>query len=191
MSSAQITGLSEEDYLKQERAAERKSEYVQGEVFLMAGASPEHVLIVTNLVGELRQQLRRGPCKVYSTDLRLRVACAGLYTYPDVMVICGSPAFMDERRDTVLNPTLIIEVLSESTKDYDRGRKFQYYRRVPSLKSYLTVAQDVIHVEQWTRQSDQHWMLAEFTIPDATISLQDVDARLKLADVYEGIGLTS
>lgn len=105
MSSVRATYVSEHEYLEQERAAERKSEYFGGEVFLMAGATLEHFLIVTNLVGELRQQLRQTARKVYSTDLRLRVSPAGLYTYPDVMVICGAPAFADDRRDTVLNPT--------------------------------------------------------------------------------------
>ncbi len=188
MSSAPVTRLTEQEYLDQERAAERKSEYFRGEVFLMAGATPEHVLIVTNLVRELSNQLRRSSCKVYSTDLRLRVSPVGLYTYPDVMLICGEPQFADERRDTVLNPTLIIEVLSDSTKDYDRGQKFQHYRTLSSLKSYLTVAQDVVHVEQWTRRSDQHWMLAEFDTLDSTLALEAIGAELKLREVYEGIG---
>lgn len=189
MSSAPITRLSPEEYLEQERAAERKSEYLQGEVFLMAGASREHALIVTNLVRELAQQLRASSCEVYSTDLRLRVTAAGLYTYPDVMVMCGGVSFADDRRDTVVNPTLIIEVLSDSTKDYDRGRKFQFYRTLPSLKSYITVAPDSVHVEQWTRQSDQQWTLAEFDTLDAMLSLGSVGAKLKLTDVYEGIEL--
>jgi Uma2 family endonuclease len=144
--------VSPEEYLEQERLADRKSEYFQGEVFAMAGASPRHVSIVTNAVIELGQQLKRKPCRVYPADLRLRVTSVGLYTYHDVMVICGEAQFADDQEDTELNPVLIVEVLSESTRDYDRGRKFQHYRKLPSLAGYLMIEQDEPHIEHWTRQ---------------------------------------
>ncbi len=125
--------LTPEEYLAIERKATYKSEYVNGEMFAMSGASPHHVLIVTNVVAELRQQLKQRPCTVYSTDLRVKVRPTGLYTYPDVIVVCGQPQFDDEQQDTLLNPTVIVEVLSESTKDYDRGGKFEHYRGLMSL----------------------------------------------------------
>jgi Uma2 family endonuclease len=187
MSSLQSTYITPEEYLERERAAETRTEYFRGELFAMAGATPEHVLIVTNLVGELRQHLRDRPCNVYSTDLRVAVSSTGLYTYPDVTVVCGPAAFVDSRRDTVTNPVVIIEVLSESTKDYDRGQKFEGYRTVTSLMEYLTVAQDKMHIEQWTRQPDQRWLLTEYTDPEAVMPLSSIDVELRLADVYEKV----
>lgn len=189
MSSAPTAHLTPEEYLEQERKAERKSEYFRGETFAMAGASPEHALIITNLVGELRQQLKGRPCNVYSSGLRLRVSPIGPYTYPDVLVVCGSPAFADDQRDTLLNPALIVEVLSDSTKDYDRGRKFQHYRTLLSMGEYLTVAQDSIHVEQWTRQPDQRWLLAEADSIAATISLASVEVEIALSEIYDKVKL--
>src|SRR5215470_16405199 len=124
MSSQPTTFLSPDEYLELERKAERKSEYFQGEMFAMAGASPTHSVIVNNLVAALLHQLWAKPCLVYSSDVRLRVSPSGLYTYPDVMVVCGEVQFADDQKDTVLNPNVIVEVLSDSTRDYDRGRKF-------------------------------------------------------------------
>jgi len=153
----------------------------------MAGASRRHVLVVANLVGELRQQLKSRPCEVYANDLRLRVSETGLYTYPDVMVVCGDAHFGDDQKDTVLNPTLIIEVLSTSTRDYDRGRKFQHYRTLASLFEYLTIAQDAPHVEQWTRQAENRWLLAEYGGMHQTIQLSSVPCSLPLIEVYDKI----
>ncbi len=181
--------MTSEQYLKQERKAEFKSEYFRGEVFARPRSSFRHALIVTNLLGELRQRLRKRDCNVYSVDLRLEVASASFYTYPDVMVVCGEEKFVDERVDTLTNPVLIIEVLSESTKNYDRGQKFQSYRTLPSLKEYLTVAQDEIHVEQYTRTPDDRWMLTEFDNATATIALQSIDVELHVSDVYEKVNL--
>jgi Uma2 family endonuclease len=127
MSSQPNTFLTPEEYLEIERAAERKSEYFRGEMFARAGVSHEHVLIVTNVVAELARAFKGKPFEVYSSDMRLRVTPSGFYTYPDVMVVC-EPQFADDRQDTLLNPVVIVEVLSESTQDYDRGRKFQHYR---------------------------------------------------------------
>src|ERR1700735_57548 len=162
MSSQPTTFVSPEEYLAQELLAERKSEYFQGEIFAMSGASRRHVWITANVLGNLWQQLKGKPYRVSASDFRLRVTPAGLYTYPDVMVVCGEPQFADEQKDTVLNPVLIVEVLSESTRDYDRGRKFQHYRKLPSLIEYLMIEQDEPHVEHWTRQQDNHWDFVEF-----------------------------
>src|SRR6266536_964720 len=139
--------LTPEEYLRIERDAEWKSEYIDGEMFAMAGASPRHVFIVANLAGELRNQLREGPSVVASADLRVATDRRRHYTYPDVVVVCDAPQFVDENRDTVTNPTMIAEVLSDSTEKYDRGAKFERYRTVPTLSEYLLVSQDRIHVE--------------------------------------------
>jgi len=187
MSSEPKPFLTVEEYLAAERRAERKHEYYAGEIFAMAGASRRHALIVTNLVGELRQLLRRRPCEVYSTDLRLRVASTGLFTYPDVMVVCGAPEFAAEDPDTLVNPVLIVEVLSETTKNYDRGEKFRHYRTLASLREYLLVAQDAVHIEQYVRQADGSWRLTETGDPEAVIELVSLDCQLPVALIYEKV----
>ena len=187
MSSQATTSLSPAEYLELERKAERKSEYLNGEMFLMAGASPRHGVIVTNLVAELRQQLKARPCIVYSSDVRMRVSPSGLYTYPDVMVVCGEPQFAGDQKDTVLNPNLIVEVLSDSTRDYDRGEKFQHYRTLSSLREYLTIAQDAPHIERWTRQPEDHWLLTEFSDLSQSVQLTSVDCVLSLTEVYDKV----
>jgi Uma2 family endonuclease len=189
MSAQPKTFLSPEEYLEQERRAEYKSEYCAGEVFAMAGSSRRHGLVVTNLIVELGQQLKGKPCEVYSGDLRLRVTPAGLYTYPDVMVVCADVEFADDQKDTVLNPVVLIEVLSESTSDYDRGRKFEYYRTLPSLREYLTVAQDKPHIEHWTRQQEDSGSLVEFHNLTQTIRLASIDCVLALKEIYDKIDL--
>jgi Uma2 family endonuclease len=187
MSSQRTTLLTPEEYLEIERRAERKSEYFQGEMFAMAGASFAHVVIVGNLGRELGNRLKTGPCGVYSSELRLRVAPNGLFTYPDVMVICGGPEFADDRTDTVANPVLIVEVLSESAQAYDRGKKFDQYRTLPSLREYLLVAQDAPRIEQWIRQPDDNWLRAESSGLDASIQLVSVNRMLPLAEIYDKV----
>ena len=187
MSSQPTTFVSPEEYLAQERLAERKSEYLQGEVFAMAGASPRHVWIVANILAEFRQQLKGKPCRVSASDLRLRVTPARLYTYPDVMVICGEAQFADDQKDTVLNPILIVEVLSESTRDYDRGKKFQNYRKLPSLIEYLMIEQDEPHIEHWTRQRENHWDFVEIDDLARSIELTSIGCVLPPAEVYDKI----
>ena len=137
MATQPKTHLTPEQYLEIERKAEFKSEYYQGEMFAMSGASYPHIGIVANAVASLHQQLRRGPCRPLSNDMRVRVTATGLYTYPDVVVVCGEPRFLDDTFDTLLNPTVIIEVLSESTEAYDRGQKFEQYRSLESLAEYV------------------------------------------------------
>jgi Uma2 family endonuclease len=170
--------------LELERAADFRSEYLDGEIFAMGGASPRHVLIVTNVAGELRSQLRDQPCTVYSTDLRVQVSRDGLYTYPDVVVICGRPTYSDDQRDMVTNPQVIVEVLSKSTKNYDRGEKFEQYRKMESFVEYLLIAQDRTHVEHYIRQADGTWLLSETDDPATTIELASVVCRLPLAEIY-------
>jgi len=179
--------ITPEEYLERERQAETKSEYLRGEVFAMAGGTLRHARIVTSLVRRLGDKLSRRPCDVYSTDVRLAISQASLYTYPDVMVICGESVAIDDRQDTVTNPLLIVEVLSDSTKNYDRGQKFQYYRSLPSLMEYLTVAQDEVHVEQHARQTSGQWLLTEYSDIGATVSLPSLQIELRIADIYEKV----
>lgn len=173
-----------DEYLALDREAEVKSEYLGGEVFAMGGASSRHVAIVSNLVRELGNQLRERPCIVYSSDLRVQVGDAGMFAYPDVVVVCGRSEFRDDRRDTLVNPLLIVEVLSSSTKNYDRGEKFEQYRRIPTFLEYLLVAQDTVHIEHFTKQGDGTWLLAETDDAGATIELGSIGCRLAAAEIY-------
>src|SRR6185369_10474366 len=173
-----------DEYLALERSCETKHEYYNGEIFAMGGASRYHVLIVTDSVVALGSQLKEGPCQVYSADLRVKVSPTGLYTYPDVIVLCEEPQFSDEQKDTLVNPALIIEVLSESTEDYDRGRKFEQYRTIDSFVEYLLIAQDRPHVEHHARQADGSWLLYETNNLADTIQLKSVPCVLRMADIY-------
>ena len=179
--------LTPEEYLELERRAEYKSEYYQGRMFAMSGASPAHGLIVGNLVGSLWQQLRQRPCRVYPNDLRLRVSETGLYTYPDVTVVCGEAKFAEDQKDTLLNPTVIIEVLSESTRAYDLGDKLHHYRTLPSLTDYLTVEQDKPRIYHWIRQPVGQGFSAEYSDLAQSIQLPSIGCVLALANVYENI----
>lgn len=183
--------ISPEEYLERERKAETRSEYVRGEIFAMAGASIRHGRIISNLIRELGNRLVEGPCEVFSTDLRLAVNAAGMYTYPDVMVVCGDPVTIDKHHDTIVNPVVIIEVLSDSTKNYDRGQKFQYYRMLPALKEYVTVSQDEVHVERHVRGSAGEWTLMEFGKLEDALELQSIDVTLPLAEIYRRIDFSS
>ncbi|MFN8634888.1 MAG: Uma2 family endonuclease [Chloroflexota bacterium] len=177
-----------EEYLARERLAERKSEYRAGRIVAMTGASRAHNRITVNLGGELHQQLRRGPCEVYIADMRVRVRRSGLYTYPDVVVACGDIQFEDDQLDTLLNPVVVIEVLSPSTESYDRNEKFSHYRRLDSLQEYVLVAQDGVRVQRYARQGDQ-WVIAEYTSLDDELPLDAIGCRVRLRDVYERVRL--
>lgn len=169
-----------------ERRAETKSEYLDGEIFARAGASRQHNRLNLNIAFALDSQLRTKGCEVYVSEMRVKVSATGLYTYPDVIAVCGEPRFEDAELDTLLNPTLIIEVLSKSTQDYDRGTKFLHYRALASLREYVLVAQDCIHVEHYLRQNDA-WLLTETDRREDTIELSSVGARLSLAEVYDRV----
>jgi Uma2 family endonuclease len=178
-----------EEYLEIERLAEARSEYLDGEMFAMAGASIEHNAVVANLLGELRQQLKRRPCQVFPSDLRLHVPATGLYTYSDAVVVCGEPRLEDEHLDTLLNPTLIVEVLSPTSEAYDRGKKFEHYRSIESLAEYLLVAQDEPRIEQYLRQSDGRWLFTAVAGLNATMALPSIQCELSLAEVYDKVAL--
>jgi Uma2 family endonuclease len=141
-----------EEYLAWERQQPEKHEFHGGDVFVVAGATFEHNQIVANVLGELRAALREKPCRVCASDLRVKIPATGLYTYPDASVVCGRPAFEDDKLDTLLNPLIIVEVLSESTEDYDRGTKFTNYRTIASLRDYVLISTDKVLVEYHTRR---------------------------------------
>ena len=180
--------ISPEDYLTRERQAFEKSEYWNGQVFAMAGASEKHAIIVSNLTAAFVNSLRGKPCRVYGSDLRLHIPATGLYTYPDVTVACGERKFLDNQFDTLLNPILIIEVSSPSSKDYDRGAKFESYRSIASLKEYLTIAQDRVLIEQLTRDTGERWVFQEYRDPNGTVPLISLaPLSLGIADIYQGV----
>ena len=183
--------LTPEDYLALERSADFKSEYFDGEIFAMTGASEPHNTIVANTLSEIRQQLKKRPCKVYANDMRVKVDPTGLYTYPDVVVVCGKARLEDAHLDTLLNPTLIVEVLSDSTEAYDRGRKFEHYRKLESLTEYVLIAQHQPHVESYRRQPDHHWLLTECSGLDGALRLESIDCELALAEIYDKVELQS
>ena len=187
MSSQPTTQLTPEEYLAIERKAEYKSEYIDGEMVAMTGASRRHNLIALNVAREITQQLKGRPCEGYVSDMRVRVPSTRLYTYPDVVVVCGEPQFEDDYVDTLLNPTLIVEVLSESTELYDRGKKFGFYRTIESLAEYLLVAQDECRVEQYLKQPDGRWLLSDYRSPEDLVELSSIQCSLALKEVYDKV----
>jgi len=189
MSSQPQSFITEEEYLAIERGAETKSEYFAGGMFARAGASRRHNRIVTNLVTSLDSQLKERPCNVYSSDLRVRINKTGLYTYPDVVVTCGEELFSDEHHDVLLNPKVIIEVLSDSTEAYDRGEKFEHYQQVESLAEYLLVSQHACRVERYLRQDQKSWLYSEAHEPEESIEIESIECLLALRDVYDKVDL--
>jgi Uma2 family endonuclease len=181
------TFLTPEQYLEIERKAEYKSEYFNGEMFAMAGAKRAHNQIVANLIAGLHRQLRSRPCDVYPGDMRVYVPATRLYTYPDVTTVCGEPRFLDDQEDTLLNPGLVVEVLSPSTEAYDRGRKFDQYKSIDSLREYLLVATDRVHADLYTRQTDGRWLLTSPDRLEDSLTLESAGAQLTLADLYEKV----
>ena len=187
MSTVPKPRYTPEEYLARERSALTKSEYYRGEIFAMAGATREHNLIVGNLIRTLGNQLLDRPCEVYPSDMRVKVIGSGLYTYPDVSVICGEPRFEDDQFDTLLNPTVLFEVLSDSTEKYDRGTKASQYRRIASLRELVLIAQDFPHVERHSRQPDGQWMLSDVFELEKSLELTSISVTLPLAEIYRGV----
>ena len=188
MSAAERPYLTAEEYLALERVAQTRSQLVDGEMFGMAGASEEHVLINTNLVTALRTRLRGGPCRIYANDMRVKVSETGMYTYPDLAVACGERKFEDRHSDTLLNPVLIIEVLSPSTERYDRGGKFADYRRLSSLREYVLVSQDSYRVEHYFRQNDgPQWLFSETIELGGTLQLAALGIEVLMSEIYEDV----
>jgi Uma2 family endonuclease len=179
---------SEEGYLALEMKADYKSEYFRGEIFMMAGATPNHNRIKENLSIEIGIGLKnKKSCRSYSSDQRIHIPENSLYSYPDIVVVCGSNKYAEKDKNTIINPAVLIEVLSESTGAYDRGDKFRFYRDIESLKEYILVNSINVGVEVYRRTEDNHWLLAEdaYKLSDS-ITIQSIDATLHLSDLYEG-----
>lgn len=187
MSSQTKIRYTPQEYLAIERGAEERSEYFDGEIFAMGGASEQHNLIGGNIFASLHFQLKTRPCKVYSSDMRVKVNETGLYTYPDVVALCAPSQFDDHQKDTLINPALIIEVLSKSTEGYDRGEKFAHYRKIETLMEYVLIAQNKHHIERYVRQQDNNWLMSETYNVQDTIKLVSIDCSLALAEIYDKV----
>ena len=187
MATQSATKITEEEYLRRERAAQQKSELVRGEMFAMAGGSLEHALIAGRLITELTTRLRDRNCLVFSSDLKVRTSASGSYLYPDISVVCGDPQRPRNSVDVLMNPAVIVEVLSPSTADYDRGEKFELYREIASLGDYVLVHTASPHVEHFTRQPDNSWIFREYCELDNSITLPSVGCAIALSDVYAGV----
>jgi len=183
-------GLSEAEYLEIERRADYKSEFFNGEMFGMSGGTSAHSLIASNLIRAIGNQLEGCPCDVYTSDMRVKVQASGLYTYPDLSVACGDREFEDEHDDVLLNPTVVVEVLSDSREAYDRGRKFALYRQIPSLREYLLVSQREPLVEQYLRQDSGDWLLHAVAGLQSKFTLPSLSVTIELAKVYTNIRFT-
>jgi Uma2 family endonuclease len=180
--------LTPDEYLTFERAqTDARHEYLNGEVTMMAGASLEHNRIVSNLVATLHAQMRGRPCDVFSGDMRVHVSATGLYTYPDIAALCGEPHLEGDESDILLNPAVIMEVLSPSTEAYDRGIKFDHYRSIESLQTYVLIAQDRWQMEVFQRHDGGDWLLSVIKGPEARVGLSAIGCELVLADVYERV----
>lgn len=185
MSTQPETYLTPEEYLAIERQAEEKSEYINGVMYAMSGASFKHNVIVANLIIELGQQLRGRPCRALPSDIKVRMPDSRKFFYPDVSVVCGEPQFHDERTDVILNPTLLVEVLSESTAGFDRGEKFQAYQQLDSLREYLLVSQDKMFIEQYVRQERERWTYVATVGLESSLALPSIKCTLSLKAVYD------
>lgn len=184
MSLQQHSYTTPEEYLAIEREAEYKSEYIDGVIFAMSGASLRHNKIAGNVIGELFQQLRGGPCSALPSDMKVRMPDSRKFFYPDVSVICGEAKFHDNRKDVILNPILIVEILSDSTAAFDRGDKFQAYQQVESLKEYLLISQDKHVVEQFVRQTKEIWNYTATVGLESSLYLPSIECTLTLEAIY-------
>jgi Uma2 family endonuclease len=182
--------ITPEEYLARERLAETKSEYLDGQIYAMSGASRPHGLVAVNLCRHLGNQLADRPCELYVGDMRVRVNQTGLYTYPDLVVVCGEPQLEDDKFDTLLNPNVIIEILSPSTESWDGNGKFAHYQRLDSLTDYVLVAQKKMFVEHSTRQGDE-WVVSKWTRPEDLLALPSIHCQVSLREIYAKVPLDS
>ena len=181
--------FSPDQYLALEREASTKSEYLCGGIYAMTGGSPQHARIAASVIASMVVQLKGKPCSVYSSDLRIASANSTLITYPDVSIVCGEPAFHDSKKDVVTNPVVLVEVLSDSTEAYDRGKKFTYYRTIESLQDYILVSQKEPMIDLYSRETNGTWRIQSITglEPEAAIDVPSIACRLLLSDVYDGV----
>ncbi|NEP38488.1 MAG: Uma2 family endonuclease [Okeania sp. SIO2G4] len=178
---------SVEEYLEQEKTAEFRSEYRDGKIIPMTGGTVNHNRIFGNFYATLKYGIKGQPYETFMSDLRLSIPTKNIYTYPDVMVISTPVIYAEGRRDTITNPQIIIEVLSRSTESYDRGQKFEYYRRVNSLREYILIDQYRYYVEQFSKTEDGKWWLSEYEGDGAILSLSSVEFQISLSDIYENV----
>ncbi len=191
MVAVQSPLLTQEEYLAFERESEVKHEYVAGEIIAMAGASRRHNLIQMDTGTTLNLQLRERDCEIYPSDMRVKVGALSIYTYPDITVVCGDSELEDAEQDTLLNPTVIIEILSPSTERYDRELKFHRYQLIRSLRDYLLIAQDRPAIEHYVRGDDRRWSLSLHAGLSERVTLRSIDCSLALAEVYRKIRFDS
>ncbi len=189
MSALPESFLSEQEYLTGERIATIKHEYINGRVYAQAGASRNHNVLVSNTIIALGNLLKKRSCTVFPSDLRVAIPKKRTYVYPDITVVCGHERFTDLHNDTLLNPTIIIEVLSPSTEAYDRGAKFERYRHIASLQEYILIAQNRIHIEQFVRQADNQWTLTLYNHTDEVLVLSSIQGQVLIRDLYTKIEL--
>lgn len=178
------------EYLEFERKSEIRHEYFKGEIFANSGASRNHCLASINLNGLIWQKLKRADFEAYISKMRVFIPQTGIYTYPDLVVVCGEPQFQDDVFDTLLNPVLLIEVLSDSTEGYDRGKKFQHYRSIESLQEYVLVAQNEARIEKYVKHGDGFWLLSEAVGLDSEIEFSSIECRIPLREVYDKINFS-
>lgn len=183
MSAIEKKRWTVEEYLAFERESDEKHEFIDGEIYAMSGASRKHNLIAGNTFANLHAQLLSSPCEIYMGDMRVKMKAQN-YTYPDLAVVCDTPKFELAQVDTLINPTLMVEVLSPSTERYDRGRKFELYRSLASMQEYVLIAQDRVHVERYVRQSDNTWVFSELDAVDDRLALSSIGCTLALVDIY-------
>lgn len=176
-----------EEYLKLERLSEYKSEYLDGEIFAMAGASEAHILIEANVIAEFNVQFQKKPCQVYTGNMKIDLSKHGLYAYPDAVVVCGDPIYSDKYKDNLLNPLLIVEILSPSTEAYDRGEKFFRYRKLETFKEYLLISQHTPHIDHYFKQETNKWILSESDGLEDTLKLPTLEITLSLSRIYEKV----
>jgi Uma2 family endonuclease len=187
MFQRQTEYCSPEEYLALEEKADYKSEYYNGEIFAMAGGSYNHNVIAGNLYAALNQFVESKACTAFTSDMRLLVEEAELYTYPDVMVVCGRPQFVKNRIDTITNPIVIVEVLSRSTRGYDRGQKFEFYRTIETFEDYVLIDQDRVQIEYFHKLADGRWILAVFNTLEATLTIESIDFEIPLSRIYHKV----
>ncbi len=187
MSTVAAAKYSVAEYLSREAASTVRHEYYRGEIFAMAGNTTQHNEIQVNLIHQLRLALKGSPCRPYGTDQRIRIEAVNLFTYPDVVVICGEFEFAADDPMAVTNPRVIFEILSPSTEAYDRGEKFELYQHLPSLQEYILVAQNRARVDRFTREPDGQWRLKSFAGLEDALEIESLKCRIPLALVYENV----
>jgi len=187
MSRQSLPLVTPEEYLDYDRASDVKNEYVFGEIVAMAGGTVSHALLTMNAAGELYRHLSGGKCRVYSSDVRVCIDRRSSYSYPDVTVVCGPAEGVDEKRDTVTNPKVIVEVLSPRTRNYDLGDKARMYSRIPSLTDLLLIEQDRVSIEHWRRLANDHWDISNIADRQGIVRIESVGCELRVADIYSGV----